>query len=233
MCKARHWAAASGLRRFPVAAMRQAAIGHRKLNFEPRKWQPNNGEQNHNYKNLSKCNSVLSQFVKKSKLGTTIVVRPIVTTAPGTVNSSYRCQSLCQLMALERVFPLSFVSLTIQRIQTQVWVSQKFSSCPCQIQMFATIGSGQKRMLLGTPASTFNSKKHLRIKSARSRAWEMTRMLALQRTWAQFSAPKCNCNSSSGDLMPSAGGHWRHTLYICMQAKLLDTKSRRNKQEEC
>lgn len=70
--------------------MRQAAIGHRKLNFEPRKWQPNNGEQNHNYKNLSKCNSVLSQFVKKSKLGTTIVVRPIVTTAPGTVNSSYR-----------------------------------------------------------------------------------------------------------------------------------------------
>lgn len=145
MCKARHWAAASGLRCFPVAAMRQAAIGHWKLNFEPGKWKSNKGEQNHNYKNLSKCNSVLSQFVKKSKLGTTIVVRPIVTTAPGTVNSSYRCQSLCQLMALERVFPFSFVFLTIQRIQTHVWVSQKFSLCPCQIQMFAKIETVARR----------------------------------------------------------------------------------------
>lgn len=126
--------------------MSQAAVGHRKLNFEPGKWQPNNGEQNHNYKNLSKCNSVLSQFVKKkTKLGITIAVRPIVTTAPGTVNSSYRCQSLCQLMALERDFPFSFVFLTIQRIQTQVCVSQKFSLCPCQIQMFAKIETVTRR----------------------------------------------------------------------------------------
>lgn len=41
--------------------------------------------------------------------------------------------------ALERLYSLSFLSLTIQRTQHEVWVSQKFSLCPCQIQMLAKI----------------------------------------------------------------------------------------------